>query len=110
MGDSVDITKTHVPIIYVIVIVGAIVGGAVAVVKSYNAQAWEVRELREKMNTVATKEDVVKAADASRSELRDFSKERVKFYLEHAALRVTRIPGKSYSMGKLEFPIKEDNE
>jgi hypothetical protein len=106
---TVDITKTHMPVTYVVVIVGAIVGGALGVARSYNAQAWEVRTLREKIESLATKEDLHKAEIASQADMREFARERVKFYLEHAALRVAKpTNGKTYMTGKVEFPIVDE--
>lgn len=109
MADTVDITKTHVPIVYVVLIIGAIVGGALAVSKTYNDTAWEVRELRAEVKKMTTADEVAKSIAKAQSDLEGFAKERVKFYLEHAAIRVAPVPGKKYQRGAVEFPIKDEN-
>lgn len=55
-----------------------------------------------------TREELQKERNQATSELRDFTKERVQFYLEHAALRVAPVPGKHYQRGKIEWPIRDD--
>lgn len=110
MADGVDITKAHVPLVYVVIIVGAIVGGAVAISTTYNRQAWEVNQLREDVKKMATRDELTKQLKDALTEIRAHDKERVQFYLEHAVLRVAPVPGKHYQRGKIEWPIKEDDE
>lgn len=108
VSDSVDITKTHIPTVTVVVIAVALVGAAFAVAKTTNDNTWEVRALRDQIAKLVTKDEVDKSIAAAASRSEDFTKERVKFYLEHAALRVSPVPGKRYLAGRVEFPIKDD--
>jgi hypothetical protein len=110
MAEGVDITKAHVPLVYVVVIVGAIVGAAWAVCTTYNKQTFEVQLLRERIEGMATKADLTKQLEDGLNAIRAHDKERVQFYLEHAALRVSTVPGKHYMRGKIEWPIKLDDE
>lgn len=110
MSDGVDITKAHIPVIYVVAIVGAIVGAALAVNTTYNKQTFEVQLLRRELADMPKKKDLDDVREAYRSECRQITTERFQFLSEHAAIRVSPVPGKRYMRGKIEWPIKEDGQ
>jgi hypothetical protein len=109
-SEGVDITKTHVPIVYVVVIVGAIVGAALAVNTTYTKQTFEVQMLRKDVSEMPKKKDLDDAYAKVQAECRDIATQRTLFLFEHAALRVSAVPGKRYMRGKFEWPIKVDEE
>jgi hypothetical protein len=110
MSEGVDITKAHVPLIYVVAIVATIVGAAVAINTTYNKQTFEVALLRNDISQMPKKKDLDDAYAKVRSECREIATQRTLFLFEHGAIRVTPFPGKRYMRGKIEWPIKEDDD
>lgn len=108
-GTGVDLSTTHLKLGHVVAIAAAIIGGAVAVARTYLSVSWDVRELSMQQKELATKTDLQALRPLLETSANASAAERVKFYLSHSSIECDlAVRDKRRTPCHMVFPVPGD--